>query len=394
MVNGAKEDRRPLVCHVMHRFDTGGLENGVVNLVNHMPKELYRHAIVAMTEVTNFRHRIRRDDVEFVSLHKPPGQGVWQYPKLFRTFRRLRPQIVHSRNLSALEAQVPAWAARVPVRVHGEHGRDVGDLDGSNVRLQRTRRLYRPFVHHYVALSRDLGDYLANKVHVAARDVTQIYNGVDTSLFRPATGGRPERIENCPFDPSCHWLIGTVGRMQVVKDQLTLSKAFVLVLQQHPELRTTLRLVMVGDGILRQRVQAVLEDAGVADLAWLPGERKDVPEIMRGLNAFVLPSIAEGISNTILEAMASGLPVIATHVGGNADLVADGQTGELLPASDPMRMAQSIARLAADPGRAALLGRAGRQRAIDSFSMGSMVAAYLAVYDQQLRRAGLLQRDQ
>ncbi len=210
----------------MHRFDTGGLENGVVNLVNHMPREAYRHAIVAMTEVTDFRHRIQRDDVEFVSLHKPPGPGVWQYPKLYRLFRRMRPHIVHSRNLAALEAQVPAWAARVPVRVHGEHGRDVGDLDGSNIHLQRTRRFYRPFVHHYIALSRDLGEYLANKVHVPTNHMTQIYNGVDTAVFKPAQGG-PQPIAGCPFNPADHFLAGTVGRMQTVKDQLTLARAFV-----------------------------------------------------------------------------------------------------------------------------------------------------------------------
>ena len=156
---GMPVDRRPHVVHLMYRFDTGGLENGVVNLINHMPADAFRHTVVALTEVTDFRHRILRTDVEFVALHKPPGHGVWQYPKLYNLFRRLRPQIVHSRNLAALEVQVPAWAAGVPVRIHGEHGRDVGDLDGSNVTYQRVRRFYRPFVHHYVALSRDLASF-------------------------------------------------------------------------------------------------------------------------------------------------------------------------------------------------------------------------------------------
>jgi glycosyltransferase involved in cell wall biosynthesis len=137
----------------------------------------------------------------------------------------------------------------------------------------------------------------------------------------------------------------------------------------------------------------MLADAGVADLAWLPGERSDVPQLMRGLHAFVLPSVAEGISNTILEAMASALPVIATDVGGNADLLADGETGEILPASDPQGMADCMIRLATDPERAVRMGRAGRERVIRKFSMASMVAAYRAVYDQQLRRAGILQQD-
>ena len=165
-------DTRPVVVHVMYRFDTGGLENGVVNLINHMPAEAYRHVVLALTDITDFKKRISRTDVEFIALHKPPGQGIWQFPKWYKIFRQLRPTIVHSRNLAALEVQLPAWLARVPVRIHGEHGRDVGDLDGNNRTNQRIRRFYKPFVHHYLALSRELADYLVKKIHVPASRIT------------------------------------------------------------------------------------------------------------------------------------------------------------------------------------------------------------------------------
>ena len=377
-------DTRPLVLHVMYRFDTGGLENGVVNLINHMPEDAYRHAVLALTEVTDFRHRIQRSDVEFISLRKPPGQGLWQFPKLYKLFRQLRPQIVHSRNLAALEVQAPAWAAGVPVRLHGEHGRDVGDLDGSNVTYQRLRRLYKPFVHHHIALSRDLADYLVDKVHVPRSKITQAYNGVDTDRFFPAPQG-PTPIDGCPFDPAQHWLVGTVGRMQTVKDQTLLARAFVQALTLDPALKARLRLVMVGEGPLRAQAQAILQAAGVAHLAWLPGERSDVADIMRGLHAFALPSLAEGISNTILEAMASGLPVVATDVGGNADLVQQGQTGVIVPAADAQAMAQQLVALANNPEQARAMGQAGRQRVLDHFSMRAMVATYQGVYDRHLR---------
>lgn len=378
-------DPRPLVLHVMYRFDTGGLENGIVNLVNHMPSDAYRHAVLALTEVTEFRQRILRSDVEFISLHKPPGHGVWQYPRLFKLFRQLRPAIVHSRNLAALEVQIPAWAAGVPVRIHGEHGRDMGDLDGNNLTYQRVRRFYKPFVHHYMALSRDLDDYLVNKVKVPPKIITQAYNGVDTERFQPAPNG-PQPIAGCPFDPAHHWLVGTVGRMQTVKDQVMLAQAFVQALALAPELKARMRLVMVGEGPLRAQAQAVLNEAGVAHLAWLPGERSDVADIMRGLHAFALPSLGEGISNTILEAMASGLPVIATAVGGNADLVLHGQTGYIVPPADPQAMAHQLVALAANPEQARRMGQTGRQRVLNSFSMQAMVSTYQRVYDQQLRR--------
>lgn len=371
----------------MHRFDTGGLENGVVNLINHMPEDRFRHAIVALTEVTDFRDRVKRRDVEFVALHKPAGQGVWQFPKWFRMLRRMRPDIVHTRNLAALECQIPAWVARVPIRIHGEHGRDVGDLDGSNRIYQRVRRFYRPFVHHYLALSRDLAQYLASEIKVPQSRITQVYNGVDTHRFQPAPEG-PILIRDCPFHPAHHWIVGTVGRMQAVKDQVTLARAFVHALDLEPALKKRLRLVMIGDGPLRAQAQAVLQDGGVAELAWLPGERSDVADIMRGLHAFALPSLAEGISNTVLEAMASALPVIATDVGGNADLVVPGETGDIIAAADPLAMARRILHLAHEPGQARSRGIAGRQRVESQFSMQAMVANYQRVYEEQLRRIG------
>ena len=380
-----QDDDRPLVVHVMYRFDTGGLENGIVNLINHMPSDAYRHAVLALTEVTEFRHRIQRNDVEFISLGKRPGHGVWQYTKLFKLFRQLRPAIVHSRNLAALEVQAPAWAAGVPVRIHGEHGRDVGDLDGSNVTYQRVRRFYKPFVHHYTALSRDLAKYLVDKVRVSQEKITQAYNGVDTDRFSPALHGT-HPIAGCPFNPEQHWLVGTVGRMQPVKDQVMLAHAFVQALALTPELQTRMRLIMVGEGPLREQALAVLEAAGVARLAWLPGERTDVADIMRGLRAFALPSLAEGISNTILEAMASALPVVATAVGGNADLVVQGQTGYIVPPAHPQAMALQLAALASNPERACSMGQVGRQRVQAMFSMQAMVATYQSVYDQQLHR--------
>jgi sugar transferase (PEP-CTERM/EpsH1 system associated) len=375
-------DPRPLIAHVMHRFDVGGLENGIVNLINLMPSDAYRHVVISLTTITDFRKRIVRDDVEFIALEKPPGHALWIYPQLFKLFRKLRPAIVHSRNLAALEVVVPAWAAGVPVRIHGEHGRDVGDLDGSNRKYQWMRRIYRPFVTHYIALSRDLADYLTCKIGVHVEKLTQIYNGVDAGRFCGVETGA--RVAGCPFRNPEHWIVGTVGRMQAVKDQTTLAQAFIRALEIEPGLKSRLRLVMVGEGPLRLPVQAMLDRAGVSDLAWLAGERSDVPEVMRGLNCFVLPSLAEGISNTILEAMASGLPVIATQVGGSADLVVDGKTGELVPAADAECMAQSIVRLSKDTDRARVMGRAGRSEVERRFSMGAMLEAYKGVYDKLL----------
>jgi sugar transferase (PEP-CTERM/EpsH1 system associated) len=369
--------------HVVYRFDVGGLENGVVNLINHMPASAFRHAVVSLTDVTSFRERVHAPGVDFIAFGKPPGHAVRLYAKMFRLFRRYRPAIVHTRNLAALEAVIPAWLAGVPIRIHGEHGRDMNELAGSRRRYNWVRRFYRPFVTHYVALSRDLADYLATSVGVPTHGMTRILNGVDATRFAPA-GDAMQPIAGFPFDPRSHWVVGTIGRMQSVKDQTTLARAFVRAVSETPELRARLRLVMIGDGPLRAECRAILEQSGLADLAWMPGERQDVDSILRGLACFVLPSRGEGISNTILEAMASGLPVLATDVGGNAELVQRGGTGELVPAGDVQAMADALRRLACDPERAAALGRAGRLAVEERFSLESMIAAYRRLYESQI----------
>lgn len=376
----------PLVAHVLYRFDTGGLENGVVNLINHMPPPAFRHVVIALTEVTDFARRIERPDVPCIALHKPPGHALALYPRLYRLFRELQPAIVHTRNLAALECVLPAWAAGVPVRIHGEHGRDVDDLDGSRRKYQWLRRAYKPWVSHYVALSNDLAGYLRDRVHVPPTALSQIYNGVDSDRFRPAWQCPPDEPipPGFPFAAAEHWVVGTVGRLQAVKDQPTLARAFVQALEQAPALRAKLRLAVVGAGPLQAAVRAIVRDAGVDDLCWLPGERADVAALMRRFDCFVLPSRAEGVSNTILEAMASGLPVLATAVGGNPELVQPGRTGELVPPGDSAALARALVALAAEPQRAHALGRAGRAEVERRFSLAAMVGAYRALYEREL----------
>lgn len=384
LTESASSRRVPLIVHVIYRFDVGGLENGLVNLVDRIPPQRFRHTIVTMTESSGFRNRLKRRDVDVVALHKPAGNSMRTQVRLWRLFRQLRPHIVHTRNIGALEASLPAALAGVPVRIHGEHGRDVDDLDGSNVKRQMVRRMYRPFVHQYIALSGDLASYLEHRVGVPRSRIAQIYNGVDAAVFHPAGAGLDSACAG--FREAGDFVIGTVGRMQEVKDPLTLARAFAMLVRAMPSAVRRARLVMVGDGPLLMRARQVLSSAGLANRAWLPGERSDVARIMRGFDLFVLPSLAEGVSNTILEAMASGLPVVATAVGGNPELVQAGVSGTLVPRGEPESMARAIRAYVDDPALCRRHGEAGRAAVERRFSMEKMVNAYTALYDQWLAR--------
>jgi sugar transferase (PEP-CTERM/EpsH1 system associated) len=374
-------DSRPLIAHIVYRFDVGGLENGVVNLLNHLPRERFRHAVISLTDATDFRRRVQHDDVAFVEMHKAPGHAVRIFPRLFEVFRQLRPAIIHTRNLAALEATLPAWFAGCPIRIHGEHGRDVDDLDGRNRRYRLARQIYRPFVTRYVALSRDLEHYLLTVIKVPAAKVERIVNGVDTRSFAPPRAR--SSLAGCPFSDPFLRICGTVGRLQPVKNQLLLARAFVRAREMQPALRSTLRLIIVGEGPLRAPIDAILAAGDALQHAWLPGARADVADVLRAFDLFALPSRAEGISNTILEAMATGLPVVATDVGGNQELVTK-DTGILVSRDDVDALANAIIHYASNPGRAIAHGRAGRERVQEQFSIDAMVARYCALYETAL----------
>lgn len=372
-----------LIVHVVHRFDTGGMENGLVNLCNTLPPERYRHVVVALTEYSDFRRRITAQPVAFHALGRRPGHDYTWVPRLWRLLRALRPDVVHTRNLAALEAQFVAAAAGVRATVHGEHGRDVFDLYGRNRKYNLLRRAARPFVSRYIAVSRDLAGWLGDTVRVPEDKIRQIYNGVDSVQFHPRAGPRPGVLPE-GFAAADSVLFGSVGRMVEVKDYPNLVRAFIQLAQTDAAARRRLRLVIVGEGAARQPCLDLLAAAGLGHLAWLPGERSDIADLMRALDVFVLPSLNEGISNTILEAMASGLPVIATAVGGNVELVEESRTGTLVPPAQPASLAEAMAAYLAGPALIELHGKAGRAAIEHGFSLAAMARAYADVYDAVL----------
>jgi len=370
----------PLVVHIIYRLAVGGLENGLVNLINRMSPERYRHAIICLTDYTDFRFRISQPDVAIYALHKSAGKDIGLYYRLWKLLRTLRPDILHTRNLSGLEAQLPGFLAGVRYRIHSEHGREGANLDGNYTKHNLLRRAFSPLVHKYIALSSDLENWLRVKIKIPTGKLVQIINGVDIERFRPADKERA-LLPIPDFAPQDTIVIGTIGRMAVVKDQLTLVKSFIELLRRDPDASKKLRLVIVGEGVLRQEAIDLLEKAEASRFAWLPGSRDDVPEILRALDIFVLPSLNEGISNTILEAMATGLPVVATNVGGNSELIVDGVTGSLVPRSDFVAMADTLDEYLSNPDLVTRRGQAGRSKVMKDFTMEKMVLRYTDIYD-------------
>jgi sugar transferase (PEP-CTERM/EpsH1 system associated) len=368
---------RPVIAHVVQSLATGGLENGVVNLVN-ATRDSFEHVIVCLTTSGALESRLR-PGVRVVTLNKRAGREVVSLAKLARALRQLRPDIVHSRNWPTIDTVIAARLARVPIVVHGEHGREAADPDGRNARRNGVRRLLHPFLNRFVCVSHDLRRWLIEQVRIPASKVITIHNGVDVMRFTGA--GRDATRAELGFGPS-DVVVGTVGRLDPVKGQAHLVHAFAGVARRHPESR----LVITGDGPLRAELECLVDALGLRDRTRMLGERGDVPAILAALDVFVLPSVAEGISNTLLEAMATGLPVVATRVGGNPELIQTETTGLLVPARQPAPLAAAIARYVDDSHLRQLDGKNARQRAVERFSLVRMADNYTAFYAGLLRR--------
>jgi glycosyltransferase involved in cell wall biosynthesis len=226
-------------------------------------------------------------------------------------------------------------------------------------------------------------------IKVPAKKSRLLANGIDTDKFHPRSDPKAARPHG--FEPECV-VIGTVGRIQDVKDHATLIDAFIALRELLPAQRDQLRLAIVGDGPLLPALRVKVVEAGIAHLVWLPGARNDVAEILRSLDIFAMSSIAEGTPGSALEAMASGLPVVGTRVGGIPEVIDDNVTGALVPASDPQAMAVAFAPYVTQLGLAPRHGAAGRQRVLNKYNITAMVAGYQSLYDSLCARKNIKER--
>lgn len=376
-------NEKPLIAHVLYRLDTGGMEQVAISVINHTNKR-YRHAVIALAGVGAMRDRITDPAVPCISLDKKPGKDWGCYFRLWKALRRLKPDMVQTYNIGTLDVAPVARLAGVRRIVHAEHGRDVADPDGTNRRYRAMRRWLQPFIARYVAVSADLETWLRESVGIAPGKIACIPNGIDIGRYAEAAGSCELRPLLGAFAPPGTIVVVNVGRLDPVKDQAGLIVAFKLLTDSSPAMAARLRLVIVGEGICRKTLETHIARLGLRDRVCLLGDRKDVPGVLAECNVFALSSVAEGIPLTLLEAMAAGLPVVATRVGGVGEVVVDGVTGTLVEPSDSAALAQALRGYVEDESLRHQHGEAGRERVEQHFSLHAMLAGYTSLYDEVL----------
>lgn len=365
------KDHRLHICHVVLSLQPGGLENGVVNVINGLPAADFRSSVICLQEAGAFAKRIRSSDVEVIAMGLKPGNDLLMPLRVARKLRSLSPDIVHTRNIEAFfYGAVAAKLARVPRLVHSEHGRTFPE---SRLRAS-VQRLLLKGTDYAFAVSRKLRADIEAHIGVPTGVFDVVYNGVDLKRFA--------RQEDASSPTGDVVDIVSVGRLVAVKNYDLLLQALALI---PPDLKW--RYLCVGDGPERGVLQELSARLQLGDRITFLGHREDVDSILRGADVFVLPSISEGMSNTLLEAMAAGVAAIASDVGGNSEIISDGSTGLLFPSGDTRKLASVLTSLVGDRAFRQSLARAGRLHVESEFDISSMIQRYASAY-RRLRQVG------
>jgi sugar transferase (PEP-CTERM/EpsH1 system associated) len=370
------------ILHVIPQLMPGGTEYTLLRLIRGLGEEEFEHRI-CITRAVNAQFAAQQGmaDKIFVAAN---GNGGAQFPlfRLARIMRTFRPTIVHSRNWGGIEAVPAARAARVPVAIHSEHGYEVDSLAGLPYRRRVFRRVAYALADAVFTNSEELREYHARQAGVSPERLRVIYNGVDTLRFAPRLAARLRIRQDLGIAAEA-LVLGSVGRLVPIKDHGTLLRAASVLASQG----ANVRVILVGDGLQRNALQKQAgEDVQLAGRVLFMGASENIPELLNALDVFVLPSLGEGMSNTVLEAMASALPVVATRVGGNPELIEDGRSGFLFSAGDVAGLAAQLQRLLQDQTLPQEIGAAARERVVSLFSLEHMIAEYRSLYRELAMR--------
>lgn len=359
-VNHAHSDRRLRVVHVTHGLEMGGLEKLLVEFARHADRERFDLHFVSLGGRGLLADEIEACDWPVTALETPVGLRPGLALRLARKLTQWHADVLHTHDeRPLLYGALAARLAGTPATVHTRHGRGLSISRRQMILL----KLAAQAIDRYVCVSEDSAR-LTHQQGVAADKVCTIRNGIDTRRFN-ATGPR-ER------GPAV-----LVARLSPEKDIATLLRATALAIREAP----SFRLEIAGDGACLPNLKQQAAALGITDSVQFIGQVRHVPAVLERAGLFVLSSLSEGISLTLLEAMACALPVVATRVGGNPEVVVDGETGLLAPAQDPPALAAAMLRLWQQPNEARRLGQAGRRRVEQFFDVRRMVAEYESLYE-------------
>jgi sugar transferase (PEP-CTERM/EpsH1 system associated) len=364
------------VLHVVDSLGRGGLENGLVNLVRYSDRDRFEHTVCAIRRLGPNAEHLEAAGARIVCLNEE-GKARFQFWKLAQIIRDVSPDLVHSRNWAAIEAVAAGRWVHAPALVHSEHGLEAETSITEPRRRSWFRRLAFELADRVLSVSCQLRDLHAKRTGFPAERITVIHNGVDSRRFQPNAAVRARIREELGLSPG-EFCIGCVANLSPAKDYPTALRG----VEVFNRLCDRWRFLAVGEGPERSSLEELVRATpGLRGRVTFLGTSHRVPELLAAMDVYLLSSVIEGMSNSLLEAMASGLPAIATSVGGNPEVVVDGESGLLFPAGDFQRLAEQLLLLYEQVNVRMRMSQRARVRIQEVFSIDSMVRNYEEVYE-------------
>jgi glycosyltransferase involved in cell wall biosynthesis len=369
----------PRVGFVLHVMQVAGAEMLVAETIRRLGRTI-DPVVLCLDGVGQLGEQMRSEGVPVVELHRRPGLDLALPRRMAAQVERYGLDVIHAHQYTPFFYTALARPfVRRPVHViFTEHGRHYPDVVSTKRRLINRFVLAR-FADEINGVSQFSVDSLARVDGFGSRTLDVIPNGIDA--LRYAQGSRSDAKVRVGLDVSRRH-IACIARFHPIKDHAMLLQAFALATGKVPDVD----LVLAGDGPLRAQLTEQATSLGVASRVRFLGVRSDVPDILRAVDVFALTSIAEAASITLLEAMASELPVVVTDVGGNPEIVKHGVEGLLVPRGDAAAAAAAFVDLLTDRQRAERMGRAGRARVLERYQLDTTVATYYARYSDGVAR--------
>jgi len=367
------------LLHIALSMEHGGLERIINHFARNLDRDIFEMSICCLDGGGEFLNDLSGLSIQSKVLARKPGlvdfRVLWA---LTTHIHKEKIDIIHSHSGCSFYASVAAVLGGAKGVIHTDHGRLVPD----RLSLILEDMLSSYVMNAYVAVSEQLARYLSSKARISNRKLHVIINGVDTTRFVPLTELRIKQIRNDLDIPEGAEIIGTICRLDPVKNLSFMIQTIRPVL----EARERMFILIVGDGPDRENLETMVRHMRLGRKVKFLGKQNNIENIMPVFDAFVLPSISEGTSMTILEAMACGIPVIASAVGGNVDLIQEGVNGYLFPLDRPDILAQRVIELLDSPDKQRDLGSRGRDIAEKKFNLDRMMETYSSLYLKTIHR--------
>jgi glycosyltransferase involved in cell wall biosynthesis len=357
------------VVHLVLNLSVGGLERLLVEMLRFTDRQQVAPRVLCIEQEGGLAEQVRELGFEIESLDETPGRNFGLAWKLAQWFRAHRTQLVHTHGPYAHLYGALAGVLCRPMRIiNTKHGFLLPPSSRNRLQSRLSARLSA----QVVAVSDDLAKHLAMTEGLSSKKLRTIYNGIDPELYDAAP----------PVEADAPPSAAMIARLSAVKDVDTLLRATDQVRRQLP----TFELRLIGDGPERGRLESLTDELGIRQNVQFLGTRHDISEQLHQVRAYVLSTHSEGMSISLLEAMACGLPTIATAVGGNPELVVDGVTGFLVDPGSADQLAQRLVWLMTKREEAEQMGAAGRKRVEERFDIRRTVRSYERLYRKVIGR--------